>query len=386
MASHDPFGPLTSASVHQSFARNDNSVIGRWWWTVDRWMLLAILILIAFGILMSLAAAPSVAVRIDASNDFALANRQLMLVPVALLGIVITSLIPPLLLRRLCVIAFVISLVVLALVLVVGVQTKGAVRWINVLGFSLQPSEFAKPLFAVTCAWLLATQGQYSHFPGRVLATFIYIVTLVLLLLEPDFGQALLITSIWAAVMFFAGLPMLWFFGIGVAGLLLVGFAYYTLEHVQRRIHDFFSPTEQTDTYQIDKSLEAFRDGGLFGKGPGEGSIKGQLPDAHADFVYAVIGEEFGLIACVLLLGVIMFVVYRAVKHMSAERDLFIALAIGGIATQFLVQNTINMATSLNLIPTKGMTMPFVSYGGSSLLASAFMMGALLAFTRKRSA
>ena len=161
----------------KSFARNDNSVIGRWWWTVDRWMLLAVLILMAFGILMSLAAAPSVAVRIDASNDFALANRQLLLVPVALLGIFLTSLLPPILLRRLSVIAFMGAIFALVLVLLVGVQTKGAVRWINVAGFALQPSEFAKPLFAITCAWLLATQGHFSQFPGRVLATFIYAVT-----------------------------------------------------------------------------------------------------------------------------------------------------------------------------------------------------------------
>jgi cell division protein FtsW len=364
-----------------NFARTDRSSIARWWWTVDRWTLAALGILMAFGCLMTLAASPAVAERIG-TDSFHFVRRQLALVPVALLLMFLVSLLSPRTIRRLAIAGFIVSLLLLALTFVAGAEIKGARRWINIAGFSLQPSEFIKPSFAIITGWLFAEQ-RIGELPGNLISIALYILVLALLLLQPDLGQAVVLSAIWFAQFFLAGLPLiLVVLGtvLGAGGL--VG-AYFVFPHVASRIDRFIDPASG-DSYQVDRSIEAFRNGGLWGRGPGEGQVKEFLPDAHADFVFAVAGEEFGLIICLLIVAVFAFVVLRGFSRLLNERNLFVVLATTGLLVQFGLQAIINMASSLHLMPTKGMTLPFLSYGGSSLLALGLGMGMVLALTRRR--
>jgi len=251
------------------------------------------------------------------------------------------------------------------------------------MGFSLQPSEFMKPCFAIVAAWLFTLQRDTSTVPGNLISFILFGIVVTLLILQPDLGQTLLVAAIWGMQLVLAGLSIYWVVGLIIAGSLGLLLAYALLPHVQTRIDIFLDPAGN-DAYQVTQSILSFSKGGLFGRGPGEGSIKSALPDAHADFVFAVIGEEFGAIACFIIVFLVMIVVLRGFLRMMKEEDFFITLAASGILLQFGLQAIINMSSSLNLIPTKGMTLPFISYGGSSLLAMAFGMGAVLAFTRKR--
>lgn len=381
-ASHSPDAPHTGGGIPAFVARTDQTVFGRWWLTVDKLMLIALVTLIAIGAVMSLAASPAVAQRIDLAREFRFAMQHLTLLPVAALGMIITSLLPASILRRLAIVGFAAAVIMLVLVLFIGEERNGAHRWLSVAGFSLQPSEFAKPLFALTSAWLLAIGLRDGRFPARMITFGLFAVTALLFVLEPDLGQTLVLSGIWTAQLFIGGLALGWIILFALGGLGLVAVAYFTMGHVKNRIDSFLFPDANTDTYQIETSLNSFREGGMFGKGPGEGSIKNQLPDAHTDFVFAVIGEEFGLIVCFFVLLVVAFIALRAMSRTLHQADPFLALATVGLATQFTLQSFINMATALNLIPTKGMTLPFVSYGGSSLLATALAMGLILALTR----
>jgi cell division protein FtsW len=365
------------------FSRTDTSLLGRWWWTVDRWTLFAIAGLIVFGGLLTLAASPAVANRIGL-DGFHLARRQLVLLPVAAAIVISMSLASPRTVRRIAVVTFILSLGLTALTLVAGSEIKGATRWISIAGISLQPSEFLKPSFAVVAAWMFACRrsGQ-QHVPGNAIALALYLLVVTLLIKQPDLGMTVVVTAMFFTQFFAAGLPIRWMTVIGlvsVGGLVL---AYFTFPHVTQRVNGFLDPTS-ADTYQIDRSLEAFRNGGLFGRGPGEGTVKGVLPDAHSDFVFAVAGEELGVLACLMIIGLFAFIVLRGFARLFQETNLFVLYAATGLLVQFGLQAFINMASSLHLIPTKGMTLPFLSYGGSSLLALAFGTGMLLAFTRRR--
>ena len=364
------------------FARADTSILGRWWWTVDRWTLAAIAALMAFGAILALASSPAVAERIGL-DELHFVKRHLGLLPVAVGLIVGVSLMTPVQVRRIAIIGFGGCLVLLLLTLIAGPEIKGARRWIGVAGFSLQASEFVKPAFAIVTAWLLSEKARDPRFPGAKLALAAFAIVITLLLAQPDLGQAVVVTSVWLAQFFLAGMPLwLVFGGIAAAFAGLTG-AYLLLPHVTSRIDRFLDPSTG-DTYQIDRSLEAFNNGGLFGLGPGEGVVKNYLPDAHADFVFAVAGEEFGLIACLVLLALFAFVVLRGFSRVLREDNLFILLAVAGLLVQFGLQVIINIASTLNMIPPKGMTLPFVSYGGSSTLALAIGMGMMLALTRER--
>ncbi len=362
-------------------SRADTSMLGRWWWTVDRWTLGALGVLIGFGYIMVLASSPSVAERIgDARN--ALIIKQVLFL--ALAGGLVTaiSLLSPRDVRRLAIVGCLIALLLTFATMFIGVEIKGARRWIALPGMSIQPSEFLKPCFAVVAAWLIA-EGRRTGFPGTLIAGVIFVMIALLLKSQPDVGMTAVITAVFFAQLFIDGLNLI-MVGVGVAAICGGGFGAYVLfPHVQARMHEFLHPTGAT-TYQVTTALEAFGNGGLFGRGPGEGSVKDILPDAHADFVFAVAGEEFGMILCLIILCVFGFIVVRGLLRLLKEPDAFSVLACTGLLVGFGLQAFINMASSLELIPTKGMTLPFVSYGGSSVLAVALGMGMLLALTRRR--
>ena len=362
--------------------RTNTSIFGRWWWTVDRLNLSALLLLIAVGSVLVTAGSPPVAKRLDLPAFYFVHRHQIFLV-LGLFVMLATSMLPAVAIRRLAVVGFCASLALMVLVPIIGEQTKGAHRWINLMGFSIQPSEFMKPCFAVVMAWVCAENQRRVDFPGYRLAAAIYLIVVFLLVIQPDIGMTLTVTAMWACQLFLAGLPMLWvmiMIGAGTAGL--VG-AYYAFPHVARRIDGFLDPAAG-DNYQIAKSLEAFANGGILGRGPGEGEIKQSLPDSHTDFIFAVAGEEFGVIVCTLILGLFAFIILRGLWRVWKENDLFVLLAVAGILTQFGIQSVVNMGVAVNLLPAKGMTLPFLSYGGSSVIAIALGMGMMLSLTKTK--
>jgi cell division protein FtsW len=365
-----------------SFARIDQSPVARWWWTVDRWTLLALALLIGFGAVLTMAASPAVAERIGLDNMH-FVRRQLALLPLAIGLMFVISLQSPKTIRRMAIIGFLIAVALVALTFVIGIEIKGARRWINLPGLSLQPSEFVKPTFAVVTGWLLAEGKLREGFPGPLIAAFLYVILVGLLVKQPDLGMAVVISAVWFAQFFLAGLRLYWVV-VGLAGGVvgLVG-AYMLLPHVTSRIDRFLDPASG-DSYQVDRSIEAFMNGGMWGRGPGEGTVKEFLPDAHADFVFAVAGEELGLVACVIIVLLFAFIVLRGFSRVFQENNLFVVISATGLFVQFGLQAIINMASSLHLMPTKGMTLPFLSYGGSSLLALGLGMGMALALTRRR--
>jgi cell division protein FtsW len=338
--------------------------------------------LVGFGVVMSLAASPPVAERIG-YDGLHFVRRHLAMLPLAIGVMFAVSLQPPRIVRRIAVIGFGIALVLLAATFVIGVEIKGARRWINLPGLSLQPSEFVKPTFAVVAAWLFSEQKLRPRFPGNLICTALFLIVVAMLIKQPDIGMAAVVAAVWFAQFFMAGLRLYWVVAGALAGVGgLVG-AYMHLPHVRVRIDHFLDPSAG-DSYQVNRSIEAFANGGLWGRGPGEGTVKDVLPDAHADFVFAVAGEEFGVVVCLAIVGLFAFVVLRGFSRMSQEGSLFVLLAATGLLVQFGLQAAINMASSLHLIPTKGMTLPFLSYGGSSMLALGLGMGMMLALTRRR--
>ena len=364
------------------FARIDQSPVARWWWTVDRWSLGALMTLSAVGAVLSLAASPAVATRIG-YDSLHFVKRHLLAVPVSIGIMFAVSLLPPRKIRHGAFVLFGVAMLMLVATLVIGMEIKGARRWINVAGLGIQPSELIKPTFAVVAAWLFAEQRRNPGFQGNLISAGLFVVILAILVKQPDFGMAVVIATVWFAQFFMAGLRFYWL-GIGLVGGASMMFAAYEwLPHVTDRINRFLDPNAG-DSYQVKRSLEAFVSGGMWGKGPGEGTVKDVLPDAHADFVFAVAGEEFGLIACVMIVGLFAFVVLRGLSRLLQEQDQFVLLAATGLLIQFGLQAAINMASALRLIPTKGMTLPFLSYGVSSMLALALGMGMLLALTRRR--
>jgi cell division protein FtsW len=364
------------------FARIDQSPVARWWWTVDRWSLAALGVLMAFGIVLSLAASPAVAERIG-YDALHFVRRHAAVLPIAAALMFVVSLQTPRTIRRIAVIGFAVALLLLAATFVVGVEIKGARRWINFPGLAVQPSEFVKPTFAVVAAWLFAERKLRPRFPGNLISIALFLVIMGMLIKQPDIGMAVVVAVVWLAQFYMAGLRIYWIALFGLAGLAGLAGAYFSLQHVRLRVDQFLNPA-LGDSYQVNRSLEAFANGGLWGRGPGEGTVKDVLPDAHADFVFAVAGEEFGLVVCLAVIALFAFIVLRGLSRLSQEGSLFVLLAATGLLIQFGLQAVINMASSLQLIPTKGMTLPFLSYGGSSMLATALGMGMVLALTRRR--
>jgi len=285
--------------------------------------------------------------------------------------------------RRLSLLVFLGSIALMVLALLWGPEVNGARRWIRFASISLQPSELAKPAFIVLTAWLLSERARRSDVPAMVLAIALYLIVIGLLALQPDIGQALLLTMVWAGLFFVSGVPLSWLVSLLPLATLAIGAAYVTLDHVRRRIDAFIDPAA-SDTYQMDRAFDSFVQGGWFGRGPGEGTIKSVLPDAHTDFILAVIAEEYGIVTCLVLIGLFLFVCLRAITQIWRERDGFRRNAAAGLVMLFSFQALINIGVNVGLLPAKGMTLPFLSYGGSSLLGMSLAMGMLLALTCRR--
>jgi len=362
--------------------RADNSALGRWFWTIDRWTVLAIGTLICFGYVMMLAASPAVAERIGQSRDIFILKQVVFLAAAGGLTLLV-SMLDLRGVRRVALAGCAIALVLTMATMVVGVEIKGARRWIALPGLSLQPSEFLKPCFAVTAAWLISEQRRLPGFPGWLIAIGLFGLIGGLLKLQPDIGMLGVIVMVFFIQVFVAGVNL---FVVGILGGLGIGAgfgAYFLFHHVRERVDRFLAPGG-SDAYQVIRAKQAFGSGGLLGRGPGEGRIKDVLPDAHADFIFAVTGEEFGFVVCTVIVALFAFVVLRCLIRLLKEHDLFVILAATGLVAGFGLQAFINMGSTMALIPTKGMTLPFISYGGSSALAIALGMGMLLALTRRR--
>jgi cell division protein FtsW len=371
-------------------ARTDRSNFAAWWNTLDKPLLAAFVTLLVGGLVLSFAASPPVAERIGQESFYFVKRHAFYFVP-ALVTLVAVSFLSPRQVRRTAFIALAIGIAALGAVLLFGQEVKGARRWISVAGMSIQPSEFVKPAFIVMIAWLFAERQRRPEIPGVLLAFLLLAMVLGLLIAQPDIGQTILVLTVWGSIFFVAGMSMVYIVALGAVGVGGLFAAYTMLPHVASRFNRFLdkhlsdaATVSSADNYQSERALESFQHGGWYGQGPGEGTMKWVLPDSHTDFIFAVMGEEFGILMCLAFVGLIAFIVLRGLGHAFREEDPFIRFGITGLVTLFGVQAAINMAVNLHLIPAKGMTLPFVSYGGSSLIAVAFGMGCLLALTRKR--
>ena len=362
-------------------SRADNSLLAEWWRTIDKPLLAGLLVLLLCGFLMSFAASPPVADRIGVEEFHFIKRHALFLLP-AVAVLIGFSMMNPRQVRRAAFILFAVSIVGLLLTLFIGSEVKGSKRWLYLAGFTLQPSEFVKPTFVVITAWLFAENTRRPDIPGNLFSIILFGIVAALLIAQPDFGQTMLVAGAWGVLFFMAGMPWMWIAALGAIGVVGMGTAYMFFDHVAGRIDRFL--TGEGDNYQVDTGMEAILNGGWLGRGPGEGTIKNILPDSHTDFSFAVAAEEFGIIACILLVGLFAFIVLRGLLKALEEKDAYIRMSAAGLVVLFGFQSMINIGVNLQLLPAKGMTLPFISYGGSSMLAMAMGMGFLLALTRSR--
>jgi len=363
-------------------ARTDRSLFAEWWFTVDRQLLAAILLLLGVGFMLSLAASPAVALH-KGLSEFYFVKRHAVFAAAAVPVMIALSLLRPPQIRRISLVLFVTMLGLVAFVLYTGPEINGARRWLDIAGQQLQPSELLKPAFVVLSAWLLAQSVVQPQMPALLIAIVLFLATATALVMQPDIGQTLLLTLVWGALFFLSGQPWRRMAAFVAIGVIAIGAAYATLPHVRSRIDRYWNPAAG-DTYQMDRARASIIEGGLLGRGPGEGTLKMSLPDAHTDYVMAVIAEEYGAFACLCLLGLFAFVVFRALAYSWRERDPFLRNAATGLALLFGVQVLINVGVAAGMLPSKGMTLPFVSYGGSSILGVSIGLGMLLAVTRRR--
>jgi len=358
-----------------------NNFIKLWWRSIDQQMIIALLILFCFSLMLVTTSGSAVANRIGLDEHY-FSSRQIFYLAAASVLIVFFSSFDKKWLKRFAILGFVASILLLILVKFYGYEIKGATRWINILGLSMQPSEFIKPFFAIVVGWILSLKFE-GEFPGFSICVTLYLIVALLLIIQPDFGMLVMITAVFGIQLFIAGMPLFWIILAAFMGIGGVTVAYFWLPHVTKRINSFLDP-ESSENYQVSKSIKAFEYGGLYGRGPGEGAVKQVLPDSHTDFIFAVAGEEFGAIICLIVIGIFAFIVLRALLKLMNEEDKFTQLAASGIIAQLGLQAIINIGVTLNLLPTKGMTLPFISYGGSSTLAIAIAMGMLLGFTKHK--
>jgi cell division protein FtsW len=363
-------------------SRAERTPLTDWWWTVDRSLLAALGCLMVAGLVFLMGGGPPVAERIGLPTFYFLNRQAIYLVPTILL-ICAVSFLSLRGVRRLALITWAVGVVLCVVAAKFGPEIKGAHRWIQFGSLGLQPSEFVKPSFVVVAAWAFSEGAQRRDMPGGILGMLLLPVTIVPLLLQPDFGQTMLITLVWCALFFVAGLHLIWVGALGLIGMAGVFAAYTFFHHVRERIERFLDK-DSGDSFQVFWSQESFRSGSWLGTGPGEGVAKRHLPDAHTDFIFSVTGEEFGVLVCLGLVALFAYIVLRCLKQARRTDDTFSRLAITGLTTLFGLQACINMAVNTQLMPAKGMTLPFVSYGGSSLISLALGMGFLVALTRKR--
>lgn len=363
-------------------SRAERSALANWWWTVDRWILAAVGALMILGLVLTMAGGPPVAERLGLPT-FHFVHRQVLYLIPSVAVLVAASFLSPRQVRRAALIVFLVSLTLIVLALLYGHEVKGARRWI----FGIQPSEFLKPAFVILVAWAFSEGGKRQDVPANTLAVLLLLAVAVPLVLQPDFGQTLLVALVWGALFFMAGIHWFWVAGIGGAGLGGALLAYKLVPHVRARVLKFIDPAAgggMVDSFQVDTALNSFLSGGWFGKGPGEGTVKRILPDAHTDFIFAVTGEEFGVLACLVIVAIFTLIVLRGLIAAARNEDSFCRFAAAGLVTLFGIQSAINMAVNVHLIPAKGMTLPFISYGGSSLISLGLAIGFLIAVLRKR--
>jgi cell division protein FtsW len=373
---------MTPSQAH-AFARSDRTPVGVWWWTVDRWMLSVAALLIAIGVALSFASSPAAAMRMNIGDPFHFAVRQCVFGAGAVVILLSVSMLEVKTVRRAAFVIWLVSIAVMIALPLFGHNAKGATRWLEIGGFTLQPSEFMKPALVILIAWMFSEGQKGEGVPGVSIAFGLYFVSIALLLIQPDVGQTVLITIAFGAAFWMAGVPISWVMllgGVAVAGL---SSTYFLFPHVAARVHKFLSP-DGADTHQVDRAAEAIRAGGLIGRGPGEGVMKRHVPDLHTDFIYSVGAEEYGLVFSLTLIALFALLVTRGLYRAMKLNDPFEQVAAAGLFVLVGQQAFINVAVNLNMIPTKGMTLPFISYGGSSMLAMGLTLGMALALTRRR--
>ena len=373
---------MSSQTTH-AFARTDRSHLGVWWWTTDRWLLGATATLITLGVMLSFASSPAAAQRIGLDDQFHFALRQGVFGAAAAVIVLATSMLGPKGIRRTAFFIYIASIAVMAALPFIGHSAKGAARWLLIGGFTFQPSEFMKPALIVLVAWMFSEGQKGEGVPGVSIAFVLYGIAVALLLIQPDVGQTVLITIAFGAAFWMAGVPISWIMGLGGVALAGLFSTYFLFDHVHARVQKFLSP-DQADTHQITRAAEAIHAGRLFGRGPGEGVMKRHVPDLHTDFIYSVAAEEYGLVFSLALIALFGFLVVRGLYKAMKLQDTFEQVAAAGLFVLVGQQAFINVAVNLNMIPTKGMTLPFISYGGSSMLAMGLTLGMALALTRKR--
>ena len=362
-------------------SRAERGALADWFWTIDRFFLAAFILLMGLGFMLSFAASPAVAERIGLDSFHFVRRHAMFLVPAIAIMFGI-SFMSPRQVRRAAMILLVVSLAAMVLALFFGVEVKGSRRWISIGSFSIQPSEFMKPAFVVICAWLFAEHARQPEIPGNLFAIILFGIVAALLVAQPDLGQTILTAAVWGGMFFMAGMPWLWIIVLGgaaVGGLLT---AYTFLPHVAGRIDKFL--TGEGDTFQMDTAREAIIRGDWFGQGPGEGTVKRIIPDSHTDFIFSVAAEEFGIVFCMIIVMIFAFVVMRGLSHAFRERNDFTRFAVAGLVLQLGTQSMNNIGVNLELLPAKGMTLPLISYGGSSMIAICVTAGFILALTRHR--
>ncbi|MCP8893819.1 putative lipid II flippase FtsW [Shinella daejeonensis] len=362
-------------------SRAERGALADWFWTIDRFFLAAFILLLGLGFMLSFAASPAVAERLGLDSFHFVKRHAAFLLP-AIAVMLGASFLTPRQVRRAAMILLVLSLAAMLLALFFGVEVKGSRRWISIGSLSIQPSEFMKPAFVVICAWLFAEHARQPEIPGNFFAILLFGIVAVLLVAQPDLGQTILTAAVWGGMFFMAGMPWLWIIllgGLGAGGLLA---AYTMLPHVAGRIDRFL--TGEGDTFQVDTAREAIIRGDWFGQGPGEGIVKRIIPDSHTDFIFSVAAEEFGIVFCMVVVAIFAFVVMRGLNHAFRERNDFTRFAVAGLVLQLGIQSMINIGVNLELLPAKGMTLPLISYGGSSMIAICVTAGFILALTRRR--
>lgn len=363
------------------FSRKSQNILNNWWWTVDKKLLAMVIGLMILGLFLTFSASPAVAQRENLSS-YHFIYRQCLFVPMAFVIMIFISMQNLKFIRRFAFFLYIVAIVLTITTLFCGTETKGASRWIKFFGFSLQPSEFLKPTLAIMIAWILDAQRQFSKIPGKTLSGILCITTALILYKQPDVGMMTVIVLISVFQLIINGLPIIGIIILGLIGIGVCFILYFTLPHFAIRIQQYM--TSETElSYQIKKAFAAFQNGHFLGRGPGEGVAKLAIPDAHTDFIFAVAAEEFGFILCAAIIIIYAIIVVRSMLISMKDKSYFITLSASGLAASFGLQAIINLASSMHLMPTKGMTLPFVSYGGSSALASAVGIGMLLAITRK---
>lgn len=361
------------------FKRASNNKLDRWFFTVNKPILLLVVILLIIGVVLNLTASPYVAIRLGV-DSFYFFYRHIFYVVIALIVLIGTSFLSKKQVQKVAAIIFIVSTLAILLVLLLNVEVKGAKRWIYIFGISLQPSEFVKVCFPVVLASVWQQLSIKNKLSGYLTITVIYIITTGLIIMQPDLGMVILISLVFAAILFLVEVKLVWILLLAILGVISLVISYLVFSHVYYRIDSFFNSTKP---YQVMKALEALQNGGFFGVGPGKGYFKQYLPDAHTDFIFAVAVEEYGLVFAFILLALFGYLFFLGFKVLQRVKTQFIYISIAGLLVLLMFQAFIHISSNINLIPTKGMTLPFISYGGTSLVANALLVGFLLALSKK---